>query len=50
MAAKMREQFALGSSAFLVWNWFDQPLGPCSYNTGPGDPLMSLLADPSPGT
>jgi mannan endo-1,4-beta-mannosidase len=51
MAAKMREQFGLGSSAFLVWNWFSgSPLGPCSYNTGPGDPLMGLLADPPPGT
>jgi hypothetical protein len=50
MAAKLRDQFALGSSAFLVWNWVSGPLGPCSYNTGPGDPLLGLLADPPSGT
>jgi hypothetical protein len=50
MAAKLREQFALGASAFLVWNWVPGPLGPCSYNTGPGDPLVGLLADPSSGS
>jgi mannan endo-1,4-beta-mannosidase len=49
MAAKLRGQFALGSSAFLVWNWVDAPLGPCSYNTGPGDPLLDLLAVSSSG-
>lgn len=50
MAAKLRDQFALGSSAFLVWNWVAGPLGPCNYDTGPGDPLLALLAAPSPGT
>jgi hypothetical protein len=50
MAAKLRRQFALGSSALLVWNWVTGPLGPCSYNTGPGDPLLGLLADPPSGT
>ena len=44
MTAKRRAQFAAGSSAFLVWNWVLDPLGPCSYNTGPGDPLMASLA------
>jgi mannan endo-1,4-beta-mannosidase len=43
MAAKMNAQFEEGSSAFLVWNWVTDPLGPCNYNTGPGDPLMNLL-------
>jgi mannan endo-1,4-beta-mannosidase len=44
MAAKMKAQFDAGASAFLVWNWVLTPLlGPCSYNTGPGDPLMGLL-------
>jgi len=43
LTAKMRAQFAAGSSAFLVWDWVLDPLGPCSYNTGPGDPLMGLL-------
>jgi mannan endo-1,4-beta-mannosidase len=45
MAAKMRAQFSAGSSAFLVWNWVTDPLGPCNYNTGPGDPLLTLLAN-----
>ena len=43
MSNKMRAQFAAGSSAFLVWDWAAVPLGPCSYNTGPGDPLMTSL-------
>jgi hypothetical protein len=42
-AAKMQAQFAGGSSAFIVWNWSLDALGPCSYNTGPGDPLMSMF-------
>ncbi len=37
MAAKMSAQFAAGSSAFLVWNWVVDPIGPCNYNTGPSD-------------
>jgi len=44
MAAKFEAQFADGSSAFLVWDWALDPLGACSYNTGPGDPLMRLLS------
>jgi mannan endo-1,4-beta-mannosidase len=43
MTAKMSAQFAAGSSAFLIWNWVLDPLGPCSYNTGPGDPLVNAL-------
>jgi hypothetical protein len=43
MSAKMKAQFAAGSSAFLVWDWVLDTLGPCSYNTGSGDPLMELL-------
>jgi mannan endo-1,4-beta-mannosidase len=43
MSAKKNAQFAAGSSAFLVWNWVPDPLGPCNYNTGPGDSLMGLL-------
>jgi hypothetical protein len=38
MTARRRAQFAAGSSAFLVWNWVLDPLGPCSYNTGPATP------------
>jgi hypothetical protein len=41
MAAKMSAQFAAGDSAFLVWDWLTDPLGPCSLNTGPAD--SSLL-------
>ena len=44
MSNKMKAQFAAGSSAFLIWDWGAVPLGPCSYNTGPGDPLMTFLA------
>jgi mannan endo-1,4-beta-mannosidase len=43
MASKISAQFAAGSSALLVWDWVPQSLGPCNYNTGPGDPLMALL-------
>ena len=43
MSNKMKAQFAAGSSAFLVWDWGPVALGPCSYNTGPGDPLMASL-------
>ncbi len=44
MAAKMQAQFVLGASAFLVWNWLLDPLGQCSYNTGPSDtPLSHIL-------
>jgi hypothetical protein len=43
MSAKMKAQFAAGSSAFLVWDWVVDTLGPCSYNTGSGDPLMEWL-------
>lgn len=44
MSNKMNAQFAAGSSAFLVWDWGLGPLGPCSYGTAPGDPLIALLA------
>jgi mannan endo-1,4-beta-mannosidase len=50
MAAKKKAQFAAGSSAFLVWDWVLTPLGPCSDNTGPGDPLLHVLANRSSGT
>jgi len=45
MSAKMSAQFAAGDSAFLVWDWITDPLGPCSYNTGSNDaPLGSAVA------
>ncbi len=40
MAAKMKAQVAAGDSAFLVWDWLLDPLGPCSYNTGPADTAL----------
>jgi len=43
LITKRHAQFAAGSSAFLVWNWVLDPLGSCSYNTGPGDPLLGSL-------
>ena len=48
MSAKIRAQFASGDSAFLVWNWLLDPLGPCNYNTGPSDSsLLNVVASPS---
>ena len=42
LSAKILTQFAAGESAYLVWNWVLDPIGPCNYNTGPSD--NSLLA------
>ena len=40
--------FAAGDSAFLVWSWILDPLGQCSYNTGPTDSsLMSVVESAS---
>ena len=48
--AKMTAQFAAGDSAFLVWDWTLDPLGSCSYNTGPSDgSLLGALASPPVG-
>ena len=48
MAAKVTAQFGAGDSAFLVWNWLTDPLGPCSYNTGQSDgPLQGLIGSVS---
>jgi hypothetical protein len=50
MANKMTAQFSAGDSAFLVWDWILDPLGPCSYNTGPGDgSLLGALTSPVSG-
>jgi hypothetical protein len=50
MAAKMAAQFTDGDSAFLVWDWLLNPLGPCSYNTGPTDSsLLNAVASPPSG-
>ncbi len=45
LSAKIATQFAAGESAYLVWNWVLDPIGPCNYNTGPGDSsLLNSLA------
>jgi hypothetical protein len=50
MSSKMAAQFAAGDSAFLVWDWLTDPIGPCSLNTGPGDgALLGVVASPPPG-
>jgi hypothetical protein len=51
MSAKMTAQFAAGDSGFLVWDWILDPLGPCSFNTGPADSalLNALASAPSGG-
>jgi hypothetical protein len=50
MKAKIIAQFAAGDSAFLVWSWATDPLGPCSDNTSPSDSsLLGVLASPPSG-
>jgi mannan endo-1,4-beta-mannosidase len=44
MAAKFTAQFAAGSAGEMIWNWSPDPLGPCSFNTTAGDPLVTWLA------
>jgi hypothetical protein len=50
MSAKMQAQFAAGDSAFLIWDWILDPIGPCSYNTGPTDASMLGSVAASPGS
>jgi hypothetical protein len=51
MSAKMSAQFEQGDSAFLVWDWITDPLGPCSPNTGTGDnALLGLIASITTGS
>ncbi len=48
MGAKMSAQFAAGISGFLPWDYVPSNPGggnTCSYDIGPGDPLISELAD-----
>jgi mannan endo-1,4-beta-mannosidase len=49
LSAKMSAQFAAGDSALLVWNWELETLGPCSYDTGPGDTSLSSALASAPG-
>jgi hypothetical protein len=48
LAAKIVTQFAAGESAYLVWNWVLDPLGPCSANTGPSDTSLLGALDFAP--
>jgi hypothetical protein len=45
MRAKIHAQLVAGAAATLVWNWELDPApgGVCSYNVGPGDPILSAL-------
>jgi hypothetical protein len=43
MEARLGAQLAGGTDGWLVWNWVPAPSGSCSYDTGPGDPLLTLL-------
>lgn len=50
MTAKMSAQFSAGDSALLVWSWLLNPLGRCSYNTGPTDnSLLNAIGSPPSG-
>jgi hypothetical protein len=40
MLAKENAQFAAGSSALLEWDWVPSSVNPCSYDVGPGDPIL----------
>jgi mannan endo-1,4-beta-mannosidase len=42
---KLRAQFPAGVSGFLVWNWVPAPDPGCTFDVGPGDPIMRLLRD-----
>lgn len=48
LAAKIAAQFAAGESAYLVWNWVLDPIGPCNFNTGPGDTSLLGALDFAP--
>ncbi len=48
MSAKMSAQFAAGISGFVPWDYVPSNPGggnTCSYDIGPGDPLITELAD-----
>ncbi len=42
--AKLRAQFAAGSSGELLWDWVPSSSSPCSYDIAPGDPVLGLLS------
>jgi hypothetical protein len=41
---RLRAQMPAGSSGVLFWNWVPTLTQPCSYDIGPGDPTLSMLA------
>jgi len=49
LESKLSAEFALGMSGALIWNWGEQPTtSGCTYDTYPGDPLVSALASFNP--
>jgi len=42
--ARLRAQVPAGSSGALLWNWVPTLTQTCSYDIGPGDPVLSVLA------
>ena len=38
--AKEQAQLQAGTSGVLAWNWVPVPQATCSYDVGPGDPLL----------
>jgi mannan endo-1,4-beta-mannosidase len=44
---KLQEQMASGSSGVLLWDWVPTLTQPCSYDIGPGDPVLGVLATAS---
>jgi mannan endo-1,4-beta-mannosidase len=48
--AKIQAQMAAGTSGVLVWDWLPAASSPCTTDTFPGDPLMSVIAAGPPST
>ena len=43
MRAKVSAQIQAGSSGELIWDWLPSPTTPCTFDTFPGDPLMTAV-------
>lgn len=43
LTAKIRGQLAAGVAAVLPWDWVPSLAGGCSYDVGPGDPLVASV-------
>jgi mannan endo-1,4-beta-mannosidase len=48
--AKIQAQMAAGTSGVLIWDWLPAPSNPCTTDTFPGDPLMTVVAAGPPST